>query len=114
MNISVSKNIASSIKEIRKKQLYFRRDGGQAKIELKSNKVSKLVELKDNNNIRGWAVIIKQYQRDEVWIYIHNKFRRKGYGTKMIKKLNYEFKESQICKHDIPSIKFWNKLLKYK
>lgn len=76
------------------------------------------IALFNKKELIGWAMfdffLSKQSKKIRTYIYVKTKFRRKGYGTKILnkakeisKKLSYE--GIKVCPHTKSSLKFFKK-----
>lgn len=75
--------------------------------------------LFDNKELIGWAMLdfflSKQSKNIRTYIYVKTKFRRKGYGTKIINKSREVVKKMsyngiKVCPHNKSSLKFFKKV----
>lgn len=76
------------------------------------------VSLFNEKELIGWAMLdiflSKQSKNIRTYIYVKTKFRRKGYGTKILEKAKnvskkLSFSGIKVCPHNKSSLKFFKK-----
>jgi len=76
------------------------------------------VALFDKNKLIGWAMLdfflSKSSKNIRTYIYVKTKFRRKGFGTKILNKakdvsLKLSYNGIKVCPHNKSSLKFFKK-----
>ena len=111
IRVRVSKDIKKSIAVIMENKIFMSHGDAQYYLPL-TDRVEKLVELWDDKKMIGWSCIYKDYHHGQTscWAYVNPDYRRKGYGTRLVRQAKLKRKNLQVCMETwdgIPRPKFW-------